>query len=40
MAAAQLRFLRILPCQLITNAVEKLNIALLGILLHSVDEGI
>lgn len=39
MTAAQLRLLRILRRQLVTNAVEQLDIALLWVLLHSRYEG-
>lgn len=39
MTARKLRLLRVLGLQDITNTVEKLNVALLRILLDSRDEG-
>jgi len=39
MAAAELRFLVVFSLELGADAVEKLNIALLRVLLESVDEG-
>lgn len=39
MAAAKLWLLRVFAFQLITNAVEQLNIALLRVLLERGDEG-
>lgn len=39
MAAAQLRLLRILCGELVSDAVKELDVALLGILLHGGDKG-
>ncbi len=39
MATAQLRLLRVLALQLITDVVEQLHVALLWILLERRDEG-
>jgi hypothetical protein len=39
MAAAQLRLLAILALELITNAVQKLNVALVRVLLQARDES-
>lgn len=39
MAAAQLRPLRILGGELVSNVVEELDVALLRVLLHGGDEG-
>ena len=39
MAAAQLRLLRVLGCELVADAVEQLYVALLWVLLHCCDEG-
>jgi hypothetical protein len=39
MTAAQLRLLSVLGGELITNAVEQLDVALLRVLLHGGDEG-
>ena len=39
-AAAQLRLLRVLAVQLVTNAVQQLHVALLRLLLERVDEGV
>jgi hypothetical protein len=38
-AARQLRLLRVLLGQLVTNAVEELDVALLRVLLQSADKG-
>jgi len=38
-ATRKLRFLRVFALQLIANAIEKLHVALLRVLLQSVDEG-
>lgn len=39
MAARELRFLRIFGREFVTDAVQQLDVALLGILLHGGDEG-
>ena len=39
MTTTQLRLLSILGSELVTDAVEQLDVALLWILLHGVDEG-
>jgi hypothetical protein len=40
MAAAELRFLCIFAHQLVADAVEQLHVALVGVFLESVDEGV
>jgi hypothetical protein len=39
MAAAQLRLLLVLALELVTNAVEQLDVALVGVLAERRDEG-
>ena len=39
MAAGELRLLRVFGSELVTDAVQQLDVALLGVLLHSGDEG-
>lgn len=38
-AAAKLRLLGVFRCELVTDAIEQLYVALLGVLLHSSDES-
>ena len=37
--AAELRLLGIFGCKLVTDAIEELDVALLWVLFHGVDEG-
>lgn len=39
MTAGELRLLRVASCEFVTNTIEELDIALLGVLLEGTDEG-